>query len=1130
MQPLSFECHSFSNIYNKKMKKILTITLSIVLIIIALLITFPYFFKDKIKAKVDSEIAKKIDAKVFYGDLNLSIFKNFPQITVSLSDFGVVGNAPFLGDTLVAAKEFNTSFNVMSIFKEDQIKVNSIALNQPKILIKTLKDGSNNYNIIKQTSDNQKDTTGSNFDATINSWQIIDGQIVYDDRQLPAFIKFSKINHEGTGDIMSKVFELDSKTSIEKSEINYKGSSYLKDRSISFEGPINVDLAKKTYQLKEGKLQINDFLIDLAGSVQIPDTNINLDITFKTEENEDFKKLISLIPSFYTEEYKDIDASGSFTISGKAKGIYNAHQTPTFEIVANVKNGKLQFPSLSVPITNVNIDGFFENKSDKLVNTHINLKKFNLNLGKNPITGKLLLEGLQNSKVDGALKGNIDLGEITKIFPMKGLTLRGNLLADVVAKGYYTKTEFPKVSGKLNLKNGFAKSADFPEPIEKINLIASILNSSGKPTDTKINLSDASLVLQNEPFQLKGTIENLDNASWDLSAKGKLDLTRITAIFPVEGTTLKGKINADITTKGNMEAIKKSQYQNLNVAGTANLQDFEYNSVNFPKPLSVKSADLTFTPKEILAKNASGFLGKSDFTGSGNFSNYFGYVFNNESLGGNLDIVSKAFNMNEWLEDEPNSIDKSLLAIDLRAVEIPKNLNLTIKAKVDETAYERMKISEASGNILVNNGIVKMQNLTFNSLGGSFVTNGSYNSQDIVHPKFDFDLDLQKIDIVQSYQHLWVVRSLVPIAEYLLGNFTTKFNLSGELGQDMVPKLMSLSGKGLIKLIKAAVKENPVLKEVASKTKLPVLQNMVLQDLLMQTEIKDGRMGFKPFKFSIKDHKFDVGGFNSVDGSLDWAINIDAPTGKVGQAFDEVFKTWTGKTLQGTDRVAFELKMAGTFKQPKLAFVASTTANSIKQIVTTEVKAQIEAAKAKAQAELDKLKLEAEAKKKELQDKVTAEAERMKAEALAKKKELEDKARAEVERLKKEAEDKIREETDRLKKIAEEKIAEEKARLLKIAEEEKRKLEAKAKAKLDSIGRARAEKLQKDLEERAKKAAEDKRKAIEVKAKEAEDKAKAEIEAKVKAAEEKAQKELEEKKKAAEEELKKVVKKDTTGN
>jgi hypothetical protein len=1111
------------------MKKILLIFLSIFLLIIAALFLFPYFFKSKIKAKVDAEIAKKIDAKVYYGDLNLTVFKNFPQITVSLSDFGIIGNAPFLGDTLVAAKAFNTSFDLMSIFKESQIKINGLGLYQPKILIKTLKDGSNNCNIYQQSTDNKADTTSSAFSASLNNWEITDGQIIYDNRQLPAFVKFSKINHRGKGDIMSKVFDLDSKTTIENSDITYKGNSYLKNRSISFEGPLNVDLSKNSYQLKDGKLQINDFLIDLAGSAQIPDTNINLDISFKTKENEDFKKLISLIPSFYTADYKNIDASGNFTVSGTAKGIYNAHQTPAFNIDAKISKGRLQFPSLSVPITNVTLDGNFTNKTANLLNTNINLKKFNLNLGKNPITGRVLLEGLTNSKVDADIKGKVDLGEITKIFPMKGLNMKGNLVADIVAKGYYTKNEFPKITGKLDLRNGFVKSAQFPEPIEKINLIASISNLSGKPTDTKINLTDASLVMQNEPFFVKGTIDNLDNASWDLTAKGKLDLTRITAIFPIEGTTIKGKINADITTKGNMEAIKKSQYQNLNMAGSATMQDFEYKAVDFPQPFSAKSADLTFTPKEIFAKNASGFLGKSDYAGSGTFSNYFGYVFNNESLNGNLTVVSKAFNMNEWLEDDPNQANKTLIATDLRAVEIPKNLNFVINAKVSESAYEKMKISDATGNILVNNGIVKMQNVAFSALGGNFITNGSYNSLDIVHPKFDFDLDLQKLDIAQSYQHLWVVRNLVPIAEYLLGNFTTKFNLSGELGQDMVPKLMSLSGKGLIKLIKAAVKENPLIKEVASKTKLQVLNNIVLQDLLMQTEIEDGRMGFKPFKFAIKDHKFDVGGFNSVDGSLDWAINVDAPTGKVGQGFNDVFKIWTGKTLQGTDRVAFELQMGGTFKQPKIAFKGSKTANTIKETVTAEVKAQIEAAKVKAQAELDKLKLEAETKKKELEDKVKEEANKLIAEAEAKKKELEDKARAEVARLKKEAEDKIKEETDRLKKIAEEKIAEEKARLLKIAEEEKRKLEAKAKAKLDSIGRAKADILQKQLEERAKKMAEDKRKAIEAKAKEAEEKAKNEIEAKAKAAEEKAKKELEDKQKEIDEGLKKVVPKDTTG-
>jgi AsmA-like C-terminal region len=1097
------------------MKKTLQIIALIVIALIAFAISIPFLFKDQIKAKVDLEIEKNISAKVYYGNLDLSLFKNFPQMTLTLHNFGIIGIAPFKGDTLVAANGFHTSFDLMTLFKKRTIQVNKISLDQPKLMLKVLKDGTNNYDIYKKSTTINKDTSNASFSTKITSWAIIDGNISYDNKQNSTLITLQNINHTGTGDITEQLFNVSSTTAIEKSNITYKGQNYLKNRQILFEGPIKVDLKNNNYELEKGKLQINDFPIDLFGTVQMPDTNINLNVTFESKKNEDFKKLISLIPAFYTDEYKNIKADGVFTINGNVKGAYNSRQMPQFEVFTKVNKGKFQFQSLNTPVSNVEIDGIISNKTDKLINTNINLKTFQLNLGKNPIKGRLLLTGLENSLVDADIKGKIDLAELTKIFPIKGLAMRGNLMADIVAKGNYSKENFPKITGKLNLSNGFVKSSDFPEAIENVFLNASILNNSGKAVDTKINLSDASLMMQGEPFHLKGTIENLNNPKWDLVAKGKLDLTKITTIFPIDGTKLKGILDADITTNGEMASIKNKRYDQLNVVGTASMQNFEYNSIDFPKTLTAKKANLTFTPKEIKVTNASGFLGESDYTGSGTFLNYFGYVFNNEPLSGNLDITSNKFNMNEWMDDDPNTKSKSLEANTLRAVEIPKDLNLTIKAVVAATAYEKMKINNATGNIIVGNGTVKLNNVNFNSLGGSFITNGSYNSQDIAHPKFDFDLDLQKVEIDQSFQHLWVVHNLVPIAEYLLGNFSTKFKLNGELGQDMVPKLMTLSGQGLIKMIKAAIKENPIVKELADKTRLPVLKNMILQDLLMQTEINNGRIGFKPFNFSIKDHKFKVGGYNSVDGSLDWDINVDAPTGKVGVGFDQLFKTWTGKTLSGTDRVAFELKMGGTFKQPKIAFVASSTANSIKETVTAEVKAQIEAAKAKAQAELDKLKSEAEAKKKELEDKVKAEADRLKAEAEAKKKELEDKARAEVERIKKEAEDKVKAEADRLKKIAEDKIAEEKAKLEKIALEKKKELEEKAKAKLDSASRANSEKLRKALEEKAKKAIEDKKRAAEEKAKAAEEKVKLEIEAK---------------KKAADEELKKVIPKDSSGN
>ena len=118
------------------MKKILIIFISIIALFAGVLFAVPIFFKDKIQATVNQEIQKKINATVYYKDFDLSLIRNFPNVTLSLSDFGVIGYSPFKGDTLMQAKLFTVSADVKSIFSGDKIAVNSVQFDTPKILLK----------------------------------------------------------------------------------------------------------------------------------------------------------------------------------------------------------------------------------------------------------------------------------------------------------------------------------------------------------------------------------------------------------------------------------------------------------------------------------------------------------------------------------------------------------------------------------------------------------------------------------------------------------------------------------------------------------------------------------------------------------------------------------------------------------------------------------------------------------------------------------------------------------------------------------------------------------------------------------------------------------------------------------
>ena len=682
-----------------------------------------------------------------------------------------------------------------------------------------------------------------------------------------------------------------------------------------------------------------------------------------------------------------------------------------------------QYPNLPTAVTGINVDLKAKNTTNNLDNSVLDFKKIAMNFGKNPVNGRILIEGLKKSKVDADLVAKLDLQQLSQIFPMKGLEMRGLYDLNLKAKGTYDSLtkQFPQVNAVMSLANGFIKSDKFPEPIQNINAKATLLNTDGVLASTKLDISALRMVLDGEPFTANGIIQNFENYNWDIRAKGKIDLTKITKIYPLKDMSLKGIVDADIETKGKMSDVKAKRYSNLPTSGKATLQGVEFTSKEYPQGIKVTTANMTFTPQSINVSDSKGYLGTSDFTGNGTFSNYIGYVLNNESLKGNLNVKSAKFNVNEWMTDAPkttNSNNSPSINKNLQVIEIPKNMDLIINSEITNALYDKMELKNIKGLLTVGNGAVKMQNVAFQSLGGNFITNGTYNSADLAHPKFDFALNLENVEIAQAYQHLNIVKYLMPVAQYLIGGANSKFKIDGELGQDMMPKFNTLNGDGIMKILNGEVsKDNPLVQKLIETTKLVKLKNTKLDNLLMQFEIKDGTFGVKPFDIKYDDYKITASGRHGLTGSMDYALVLDVPAGKSGEAFSNIFQKWTGKALQGTDRVKFDLVLGGTVKSPIFGFKGSSTANSIKDAVVLEAKAQIDAVKAKALEEADRLKKEAEAKIQAEKDKLMSQANAKKAEIEAKiqkeKDALEVKAKATVDSIKKAA-------NERAKKILEE--------------------------------------------------------------------------------------------------------------
>ncbi|NJX17235.1 AsmA family protein, partial [Tamlana crocina] len=87
------------------MKKFLKIFGIILGVILLLLFLTPFIFEKQLKELVQDTINKNLNAQVAFADIDLSIFRNFPDATLGIENISVINNAPFEGDTLAISDE-----------------------------------------------------------------------------------------------------------------------------------------------------------------------------------------------------------------------------------------------------------------------------------------------------------------------------------------------------------------------------------------------------------------------------------------------------------------------------------------------------------------------------------------------------------------------------------------------------------------------------------------------------------------------------------------------------------------------------------------------------------------------------------------------------------------------------------------------------------------------------------------------------------------------------------------------------------------------------------------------------------------------------------------------------------------
>ena len=273
------------------MKKVAKIIGFVFISIIAAMAIIPLAFKDKIKAVVISEASKYINAEFGFDGLGISLFREFPQASVSIEGFWLRGKEEFANDTLAYIGRAEAAMNLKSIFADSGFDITKILLSDTRLKAIVLEDGQANWDIVA-TTEEEEDTTASAFRILLRKIFVENLDIVYDDRQAGIYAQIDDFGASCQGDMASDRALLDLEAAIKGLTFKMDGITLLNKARIAADLNVDADFANGRYTLCENTLSLNAIRATIDGWAALPtDAPMSMDLQLNTSDIS-FKEIL----------------------------------------------------------------------------------------------------------------------------------------------------------------------------------------------------------------------------------------------------------------------------------------------------------------------------------------------------------------------------------------------------------------------------------------------------------------------------------------------------------------------------------------------------------------------------------------------------------------------------------------------------------------------------------------------------------------------------------------------------------------------------------------------------------------------------------------------------------------------
>ncbi len=893
------------------------------LIIILLISAVAYIELNKeelVQAAVD-EANNVIEGTILYDDADVSLFKSFPNLRITLENMSIASEAGEESSDLLNVGSFSLDVDIMSgLKKSEPIKVNGIFINGAIINLIAFKDGSNNYSLLPESN---KESSGA-VDFDLDNFSISNSSLSYKDVRAGRTTQLSDIDLNGKAKYKS------SEILVESNMTGYLGLDYGRmlpnyKASLSTSSILRVNARVDTIEISSAEIALNDLPIKLDGYISMGDNDTDYNLKFNSPATS-IKKLISLLPTFYKNEYGSIITSGTYALSGKVNGS-TSDDYPLYQIQLDAKDGSISYPGLANKIDRVSFDMKAENTSGKRLYESIIIQDLDMKSSESFLKGDVDVKNGSTNKTAFDIEGDINLSDLKKSLVLTETSELSGLI-----KG--------KINGGASISNGNTMTIS-DQTFESAISLSDINYKNGERSISlsrgNIDGDKEELAYKLESLKYGNAIDAKINGSINQPLRAALDSGYVvTGQTEIVAETI--DLNA-LTGSTDTAALETAIYDIPNANIKYNLSaskilygDYTLNTVTASGNLDDKLSKSTFSIEEF--KN-------SKIEGTADLENILSYVLNSDTLRGSVNISSDRLAIDEFMSAEDTSV------IALNTDLIPANINLDIDYSSDEIKFRNIDIAKALGQVSLKDKKIIFKN-EGDIFGGKILFTGVFDTDLPEGYNIDLDLKLDKLQFGETASKLALFSKLIPIAKFIEGEYSGNLKWQSDLSASYIPDLNSLTAYGEIETedgkINSLLPIDTFIRKIVQVDKGHELQ---LSDTKKYFVVEEGKVVVKDIELEKEGIHMLMSGSHGFNQDLNYQVVIDIPKNKlkadelIGFVQDK-FK-FSDKLKSSVDDVMVQvvLYMGGTIVKPTFAVQkinlkrGSIVENIQDQVVTT---------------------------------------------------------------------------------------------------------------------------------------------------------------------------------------------------